>query len=113
MAEKIMRGSPSICRIIATLRAYHTQSYLTPFLLFIEAGGENCRGRGKPGKKRSVVFSEIIKRIVSKIMTKIARLFVILLVAGLVTGVVFLTTWNIPAPSAQVEKVIPDDEFPR
>jgi len=35
---------------------------------------------------------------------------VVLLVAG---GGVFLATWKIPAPVANVEKVIPDDRFPR
>jgi phage shock protein PspC (stress-responsive transcriptional regulator) len=46
------------------------------------------------------------------IMSKIARLFVVLLFVSLITGVVFLITWDIPAPSLQVEKVIPDDKFP-
>ncbi len=45
-------------------------------------------------------------------MSKTASLFIVLLFVGLVTGVVFLTTWDIPAPSVQVEKVIPDDKFP-
>jgi hypothetical protein len=45
-------------------------------------------------------------------MIKIAHLFIVLLLAGLIGGVVFLTTLNIPAPSSQVEKVIPDDKFP-
>jgi hypothetical protein len=45
-------------------------------------------------------------------MSKIARLFIVLLFVSLITGVVFLTTWDIPAPSVQVEKVIPDDTFP-
>lgn len=34
----------------------------------------------------------------------------ILLVIG---GAVFLATWNIPAPTATVQKVLPDDRFPR
>ncbi len=37
---------------------------------------------------------------------------ILLLAAGLIGGVVFLATWQIPAPSAPVEKVIPDDTFP-
>jgi len=45
-------------------------------------------------------------------MSKIARLFVVLLFVSLITGVVFLITWDIPAPSVQVEKVITDDKFP-
>ena len=42
------------------------------------------------------------------------RFFVMsLLVIALVAGGVFLMTWEIPPPSKQVEKVIPDDRFPR
>lgn len=28
-------------------------------------------------------------------------------------GAVFLATWDIPAPSQSVERVLPDDRFPR
>jgi len=39
---------------------------------------------------------------------------IIAAVLGLiVVGVVFLATWDIPPPSAAVEKVVPDDRFPR
>lgn len=38
-------------------------------------------------------------------------LFLILLV--LAGGAAFLVTWDIPAPTAPVEKVIPNDRFPR
>jgi len=34
----------------------------------------------------------------------------LLILAG---GVAFLLTWDIPAPTAPVEKVIPNDRFPR
>jgi hypothetical protein len=36
-----------------------------------------------------------------------------LLVVILIGGTVFLMVWNIPAPTARVEKVIPDARFPR
>ena len=39
-------------------------------------------------------------------------LFVLLLLI-LAGGAVFLLTWDIPAPTALVEKVIPNDRFPR
>jgi Flp pilus assembly protein CpaB len=42
------------------------------------------------------------------------RAIVIILVAVLVVvggGAAFLATWNIPAPSAKVEKVIPNDRL--
>jgi hypothetical protein len=31
----------------------------------------------------------------------------------IVGGAVFLATWDIPAPITKIEKVIPDDRFPR
>jgi hypothetical protein len=31
----------------------------------------------------------------------------------LLGGVIFLVTWEIPAPTAQVETVIPDERLPR
>ncbi|WP_162630000.1 hypothetical protein [Azospirillum ramasamyi] len=39
-------------------------------------------------------------------------LFVLLLVvtAG---GMIFLASWDLPAPSKTVEKVLPDERFPR
>lgn len=38
----------------------------------------------------------------------------IAVVAGLLaSGAIFLLTWDIPPPSAPVEKVLPDDRFPR
>ncbi len=41
-------------------------------------------------------------------------LFVFVLVAGLlIAGGVFLLTWDIPPPSTPVEKVLPDERFPR
>lgn len=44
------------------------------------------------------------------------KLFVILfalIAVCLGGGAVFLATWDIPAPSQTVEKVLPDDRFPR
>ena len=35
----------------------------------------------------------------------------LLLLAGVIGGVVFLLTWDIPPPSQQVEKVIPNERF--
>ncbi len=37
----------------------------------------------------------------------------ILLVVVVAGGGLFLVTWEIPAPTTQVEKTIPDDKFPR
>jgi hypothetical protein len=45
-----------------------------------------------------------------------SRLFSALIVLTLIVvagGSIFLATWEIPAPSKMVERVIPDDRFPR
>jgi hypothetical protein len=43
------------------------------------------------------------------------KLLVGLIVLGLVVGVAgaALASWNIPAPSAHIEKALPDEAFPR
>ena len=46
-------------------------------------------------------------------MRNISRLAAILLVAALVGGAAFLATWDIPAPTAKIEKVLTDERFPR
>lgn len=46
-------------------------------------------------------------------MKKLSALVFFLVVAVVVGGGVFLSTWDIPAPVTKVEKVIPDDRFPR
>ena len=43
-------------------------------------------------------------------LSRIIALVVLVIVAG---GAVFLASWQIPAPTAKVEKVIPNDRFPR
>ena len=46
-------------------------------------------------------------------MSSLARVLAILVLIVLVGGVAALAMWDIPAPSAKVEKVIPDDRFQR
>ena len=46
-------------------------------------------------------------------MSRILLIFVALLVVIVLGGGVFLMLWDIPAPTARVEKVIPDARFPR
>ncbi|MCK5040744.1 MAG: hypothetical protein KAR62_00550 [Sphingomonadales bacterium] len=44
------------------------------------------------------------------------KVIMVVLIAGVVSvlaGFVFLLTWDIPAPSEQVERVLPDDELPK
>jgi len=44
-------------------------------------------------------------------MSKLARLVLIVLALVIVGAGVFLATWDIPAPTAPVEKVIPNDRL--
>jgi hypothetical protein len=44
---------------------------------------------------------------------KVLKIVVALIVVVLIGGAAFLATWDIPAPNQQIEKVIPDDRFPR
>jgi len=46
-------------------------------------------------------------------MGKLIVIFLALIAVGLGGGAVFLATWDIPAPSQSVDKVIPDDRFPQ
>ncbi|WP_425407365.1 hypothetical protein [Hwanghaeella sp.] len=46
-------------------------------------------------------------------MGKFILVIFALLMVGLGGGAVFLATWDIPAPSQTVERVLPDDRFPR
>jgi len=46
-------------------------------------------------------------------MTKLPRIVFFAVVATIVGGAVFLATWDIPAPVAEVNEVIPNDRFPR
>lgn len=46
-------------------------------------------------------------------MRKATLIVVILGLALAAGGAVFLTTWEIPAPTRPVEKILPDDRFPK
>ena len=46
-------------------------------------------------------------------MGKLALIFAALVVVIVIGGGAFLMLWDIPAPTARVEKVIPDARFPR
>ncbi|WP_163679991.1 hypothetical protein [Magnetospirillum aberrantis] len=46
-------------------------------------------------------------------MSKLAAVLVALVLAVVVGGGIFLATFDLPPPSATVEKVIPDDKLPR
>jgi hypothetical protein len=46
-------------------------------------------------------------------MRFIARFLMLVVVVAIVGGAAFLATWDIPPPTAPVEKTIPNDRFPR
>ena len=46
-------------------------------------------------------------------MKKVYLVFLLMLSIGLVAGAVFIATWDIPAPTQRVEKVVPNDRFPK
>ena len=46
-------------------------------------------------------------------MSGIFKFVLVLLVVAIAGGGVFLATWDIPAPSRTVERVLDDDRFPR
>lgn len=46
-------------------------------------------------------------------MKSISKVIILLAVALVLGGGTFLVTWDFPAPSSKVEKVLPDDRFPR
>jgi hypothetical protein len=46
-------------------------------------------------------------------MSTINRMLLVLLLVLVLGGAVFLFTWDIPPPTARVERVVPDDQLPR
>lgn len=46
-------------------------------------------------------------------MINVSKIVLLVVLAVIVGTVAFLATWDMPAPSAEVERVIPDDRFPQ
>ena len=46
-------------------------------------------------------------------MRNVSRFMFLLVIVIVVGGALFLSTWDIPAPSVEVEKVLPNDQFPK
>ncbi len=44
-------------------------------------------------------------------MPRLSHLLALLVVFAILGGAVFLMTWDIPPPTAKVERIIPDDQF--
>jgi hypothetical protein len=72
--------------------------------------GVCCFAEVLPGKLST---GSLIPESYGSSMRRITIFFLLLLVLVLGGGFVFLATWEIPAPSKQVEKVLDDDRFPR
>jgi len=65
-----------------------------------------------PGRLACAVLSPNLTGTTEK-MLKIALGAVAVLVVVLIGGAAFLMVWDIPAPQARVERVIPDARFPK
>ena len=46
-------------------------------------------------------------------MRRLIRVFWLLVIAAIAGGAIFLATWDIPSPTATVEVVLPDEQFPK
>ncbi len=46
-------------------------------------------------------------------MKRLSRFMILLVVALIAGATIFISTWDIPAPVAKGEKVIPNDRFPK
>jgi len=46
-------------------------------------------------------------------MSTISRILLMLVLVVVLGGTMFLLTWEIPPPTARIERVIPDDTLPR
>ncbi len=46
-------------------------------------------------------------------MQKLTRIVLIVILVAIAGGIALLVAWDIPAPSAPVEKVIPNERFSR
>ena len=46
-------------------------------------------------------------------MSTISRVLLAVVLVVVLGGTMFLLTWEIPAPTARIERVIPDDTLPR
>ena len=46
-------------------------------------------------------------------MSTIGRVLLLVALVAVLGGTAFLLTWEIPAPTARIERVIPDDTLPR
>ncbi len=50
---------------------------------------------------------------VKRTMSRASLIATLVIIGALVGGAIFLSGWNIPPPSAEVEITLPDDRFPK
>ncbi len=72
------------------------------------AGCRQCEGR-----RSEVIALSFNYRTFPGKMSKLGLILAAIVLAGIVATVAFLATWDMPAPTARVEKVIPNDKLPR
>ena len=46
-------------------------------------------------------------------MSNALRILLILILVIVLGGVIFLMTWDIPAPVQAIERIVPDEQLPR
>ena len=46
-------------------------------------------------------------------MSTVTRFLIVLVLVVVLGGVLFLVTWDIPPPTARIEREIPDERLPR
>jgi hypothetical protein len=77
--------------------------------LYLQGG----RGVAKRSTAAYRSFSSPFQFLGNPFMARVGLIVAILVIAALVIGVVGLAVWDPPAPSAQIEKTIPNERFQR
>lgn len=54
-----------------------------------------------------------LSRVIVRAMNRVLSVLIVLILLVLGGGMAVLAAWDLPAPSKTVEKVLPDDRFPR
>ncbi|QCG88588.1 hypothetical protein E6C72_04845 [Azospirillum sp. TSH100] len=65
------------------------------------------------GRGSSAPFLRFPTQHVPGAMSRFLSILFVLLLLVIAGGMVFLASWDLPAPSKTVEKVLPDERFPR
>jgi hypothetical protein len=87
-------------------------------LLFFAASGDgtsiSCGGFvNRRDRFRPVGRNVSVKGLASRSMGKLTIGLVVVIILAVLGGAAFLALWNPPAPTAPVEKVLPDARFPK